>query len=139
MGEPRSQEVLVVEKEPTHYGNFMEDMYGFAQAVRVGDTVYVSGQTAFNDDFTIAGGDDMAGQMRAAYANIARVLEPYGAGIENIVDETLFVTDYMAAAGVALEVRKEVYGGSFDVCSTLCEVSALGPGLLIEIKCTARL
>jgi hypothetical protein len=39
----------------------------------------------------------------------------------------------------ALEVRKEVYGGKFDMASTLCEIKQLGaPELLIEIKCTAR-
>ena len=31
--------------------------------------------------------------MRQAYANIEKVLEQYGATMDNIVDEVLFVTD----------------------------------------------
>jgi enamine deaminase RidA (YjgF/YER057c/UK114 family) len=117
----------------------MEEAYGFSQAVRVGDTIYVSGQTAMGDDFTAVGGDDMAAQMREAYAGVARVLAMYGAGVDDIVDEVLFVTDMMAAATCAKAVRGEVYGESFEVASTLIGVAALGsPDLMIEIKCVAR-
>ena len=129
----------MVAKQVHRFGNFMEEVYGFAQVVKVGDTVYVSGQTAFMDDGTIDGEGDMATQMRRAYANIARALEGVGASLDDVVEETLFVTDIDAASGVAYEVRKEAYGGSLDVASTLCQVAALGaPQLLIEIKCTAR-
>jgi enamine deaminase RidA (YjgF/YER057c/UK114 family) len=131
--------VVAVNKEPKNFGNFMEEAYGFSEAVKVGDTIYVSGQTAFGDDGTIAGLDDMKVQMRAAYAGIERALGLYGATMEAVVDETLFVTDMTAAVTVANEVRKEVYGGKFEMASTLCEIKALGsPQLLIEIKCTAR-
>jgi 2-iminobutanoate/2-iminopropanoate deaminase len=130
---------MAINKEPRNFGNFMEEAYGFSQAVKVGDTIYVSGQTAFGDDGVIAGLDDMQVQMRAAYAAIARVLGMYGASMAAVVDETLFVTDMNAAVTVAHEVRKEVYGGKFDMASTLCEIKALGaPQLMIEIKCTAR-
>jgi enamine deaminase RidA (YjgF/YER057c/UK114 family) len=117
----------------------MEEAYGFSQAVRVGDTIYVAGQTAMADDFTAIGGDDMAAQMRAAYAAVVRVLETYDADMSNVVDEVLFVTDTMAAAMCAKAVRGEVYGESFEVASTLIGVAALGsPDLMIEIKCVAR-
>jgi hypothetical protein len=44
-----------------------------------------------------------------------------------------------AAIPAAVEIRHEVYGGTFDVASTLLEVRALGgPDLLVEIKCTAQ-
>ena len=126
-------------KEARGFGNLMEDAYGFSQAVRVGDIIYVSGQTAMGDDFSVTGGADMAAQMRAAYAAVARVLELYGAGMADVVDEVLFVTDTMAAATCAKEVRAEVYGEAFEVASTLIGVAALGsPDLMIEIKCVAH-
>jgi 2-iminobutanoate/2-iminopropanoate deaminase len=128
-------------KQTAKHGNFMEQVYGFAQAVRVGDVIYVAGQTAFTEDGTIEGaGGDMAAQMRQAYRNIAQVLGMVGATMDDVVDETLYVTDIMAAAGCALEVRGEVYGPAFDVASSLVQVAALGlPDLMIEIKCTAHL
>ena len=126
-------------KEPCYFGNFMEEVYGFAEAVKVGDTIYVSGQTAFMDDGSIDAVGDMAAQMTRAYAGIERALERFGASLADVVDETLFVTDMNAAVGVAGEVRHRVYDGRFELASTLCQVQALGaPELLIEIKCTAR-
>jgi enamine deaminase RidA (YjgF/YER057c/UK114 family) len=117
----------------------MEEAYGFSQAVKVGDTIYVSGQTAMGDDFTAIGGNDMAAQMREAYAAIGRVLAMFGAGLSDVVEETLFVTDMTAAVTCAKEVRGEAYGGTFDVASTVIGVQALGsPDLMIEIKCVAR-
>ena len=126
-------------KEARSFGNVMEEAWGFSQAVRVGDTIYVSGQTAAADDFTAIGGDDMAAQMRAAYASVARVLAMFGAGMSDVVDEVLFVTDMTAAVTYGQTVRGEVYGGSFEVASTLIGVAALGsPDLMIEIKCVAQ-
>jgi 2-iminobutanoate/2-iminopropanoate deaminase len=126
-------------KDARTFGNLMEEAYGFSQAVRVGDIIYVSGQTAMGEDFAPVGGDDMAAQMREAYAGVTRVLAMFGAEPSDVVDEVLFVTDMMAAATCAKQVRGEVYGDSFDVASTLIGVAALGsPDLMIEIKCVAH-
>ena len=109
------------------------EIYGFSQAVRVGDTIYVAGQTAQDP----AG--DMEAQMREAYAGIESALSQLGATMADVVDETLFVTDMEAAAGCAARVRSEVYGGRFEMASTLIGTTRLGgPDLLIEIKCVAR-
>lgn len=129
-----------MDKDARTFGNLMEEAYGFSQGVRVGDTVYVAGQTAMGDDFAVAGGGDMAAQMRAAYASVARVLGLFGAGPADVAEETLFVTDVPAAVAVARTVRGEFYGGVFEVASTLVGVQSLGsPELLVEIKCVARI
>lgn len=121
------------------FGTPVEERYGFAQAVRAGDTVYVSGQTAFASDGVTAPGD-MRAQMRAAYDGVARALAVFGGGLGHVVDETLFVTDMPAAVAVAADVRRDAYGGRPAVASTLIGVAALGsPDLLVEIKCVARL
>ena len=126
-------------RETHTFGNFMEEAWGFAEGVKVGDTIYVSGQTGYDESFQIAVGD-MEAQMRQAYATIAKVLEGLGSSIADVVDETLFVTDVMAAATHGLAVRTEVYGGTPRVASTLVEVNALGsPDMMIEIKCQARI
>ena len=131
---------MAVDKQATHWGGFMEEVYGFAQGVKAGNIVYIAGQTAMMDDMSIDGPGDMAKQMRRAYANILKVLESFGATADNVVDETLYVADYMAAAGAALEVRGEFYGGKFDVASTLIPVNQFAsPDMLIEIKCVAHL
>lgn len=131
---------MAVDKQIRNLGWFGEEAYGFAQAVKVGDTVYVSGQTAFLLEGGIAGVGDMEAQMRQAYVGVAQLLQAYGADMSNVVDETLYVTDMAAAASVARKVRGDAYGEVFDVASSLIGVQALGaPDLMIEIKCTARL
>jgi enamine deaminase RidA (YjgF/YER057c/UK114 family) len=113
-----------------------ETIYGLAQAVRVGDVVHVSGQTA-SGDAPVAG---MHAQMTAAYAKIAALLEGYGATMADVVDETIFVTDMAAGVEAAIAVRRGVYAPHFALASTIVEVRALaGPDLLVEIKCTAIL
>jgi enamine deaminase RidA (YjgF/YER057c/UK114 family) len=39
----------------------------------------------------------MEGQMRQAYANVGQVLAQFGATMENVVDEILFVVDIESA------------------------------------------
>jgi 2-iminobutanoate/2-iminopropanoate deaminase len=65
-------------------------------------------------------------------------LQQFGATLDNVVDEILFVADYMGAAVVAGKVRHEVYGGTPRVASTLIPVAPFAGDMLIEIKCVAR-
>jgi 2-iminobutanoate/2-iminopropanoate deaminase len=128
----------MLHKELSNFGAPGEELYGFSQAVRSGDTVYVSGQTASGADQPDGLGD-LATQLHRAYAKVSQALAPFGAGLGDIADEVLFVTDIEAAVRVAPGVRRDVYGGRPAVASTLVEVTRLaGPGLLVEVKCTAR-
>lgn len=98
------------------------------------ETMCVSGQTSSDPSAS------MDGQMREAYASIESALEQLGASLSNIVDETLFVTDMDAATACAARVRSEVFGGRFELASTLIGTTRLGaPDLKIKIKCTARI
>ncbi len=131
---------MSIEKEVQGFGSASEETYGFAPAVRVADTIYVSGQTAYSDAGHVVGEGDMAAQMREAYTKIAALLGKYGAGMQNVVEETLFVTDMPAAINAARKVRGEAYEERFQVASTLIGAKTLGaPQIMIEIRCTARL
>ena len=68
------------------------------------------------------------------------MLEQFGAGMENVVDEVMYVTDPAAALAVAGPIRVAAYGGRPVAANTLIQVAGLAfPELMIEIKCTARL
>ena len=134
---------MSIEKQAAYFAGEAERRYGYAQAVRVGDAVYVSGQIARGEDGALIGPGDMAAQMRAAYEGVARALAPFGADLSNVVEEVLYVTDIAAASQAAGEVRHEAYsvaaGEAIEVASTLVQVVALAhPELLVEIRCTAR-
>ena len=98
-----------------------EKEYGYAQAVKVGDTIYVSGQVSHDNKGNIVGRGDMEAQMRQAYANIENILSQYGASMDNIVDEILFVTDMNTAFAAAARCRHDIFSGSPVVASTIVQ------------------
>ncbi len=130
---------MTINKETKSLGMSWEKEYGYAQAVKVGDTIYVSGQVSHDDKGDIVGRGDMEVQMRQAYANIQNVLAQYGVTMENIVDETLFVTDMDAAFAAAVKCRQDVFSGSPVVASTIVQIQRLAfPELMIEIRSVAK-
>jgi 2-iminobutanoate/2-iminopropanoate deaminase len=130
---------LTINKETTSLGMPWEKEYGYAQALKVGDTVYVSGQVSHDDNGNIVGLGNMEAQMRQAYANIRKVLAQYGATMDNIVDEILFVTDMNTAFAAAVKCREDIFFGTPVVASTIIQIQRLAfPELMIEIKCVAK-
>ena len=130
---------MTFNKETKSFGMPWEKGYGYAQTVKIGDTIYVSGQVSHDDAGNIIGRGDMEAQMRQAYANIQKLLLQYGATMENIVDEILFVTDMDAAFAAAVKCRQEVFSGNPVVANTIIQIQRLAfPELMIEIRCVAK-
>lgn len=141
----------LTQKETQGLGMPWEEMYGYAQAVRVGNAIYVSGQFAHDDKGELVGpapvnesGEimnhkNMRAQMKQTYENAKKVLDKFGLTLENVVEEVIYVTDMDEAFEVAGEVRKEVYGSKWPkVASTLLVTPRLAfPPQLVEIKFTA--
>ena len=141
-----------VAKEVANLGVPWEEQYGYAQAVKVGDTIYVSGQLSHDEqgnlvgaapldaDRKIADHGNMGVQMAQSYANLRTVLAEFDASLDNVVEEVLYVTDMEAAFAVAGEVRREAYGGTPVVASTILVTPRLAfPEQLIEIKAIAKM
>ena len=130
---------MTIDKEAKSLGMPWEEENGYAQAVKVGDTIYISGQVSHDDDGNVLGEGDMEVQMRAAYANVKKVLAQYGASIENVVDEIIFVTDMETGLQTRAKLKDEVYSGSPVVACTIVEIAALAfPPLMVEIRCVAK-
>ena len=83
----------------------------FSQGVQVGNILTLAGQ--LGDD---AGGkvpESIREQMENCYKNIQNVLNEFGASLENIIDETWFVTDVnecMANVDEIFSAREKIYG-----------------------------
>ncbi len=130
---------MSIDKEAKSLNMAWEQEYGYSQAVKVGDTIYLSGQVSHDDEGNVLGEGDMEVQMRAAYANVGKVLAQFGAAMENVVDEILFVTDMDAAFGARVKMKDEVFSGAPVVASTIVQIQRLAfPQLMIEIRCIAR-
>jgi len=114
-----------------------QEMLGFSQAVKVGDTIHVAGTVGVGEGLHIP--DTMAEQMELAYRNVAETLAHFGARMSDAVEQRVYVTNIDEAAA-ALEVRKAAYGGKDLPTSTMVEVSRLAlPQPKFEVAVVARL
>ena len=66
---------MAISKETMSLDMPWEKEYGYAHTVKVGDTIYLSGQVSHDEGGgNIVGLKDMEAQMRQTYANIQKVL-----------------------------------------------------------------
>ncbi|MEM7253708.1 MAG: RidA family protein [Pseudomonadota bacterium] len=108
----------------------------FAQAVQVGDTVYVSGQVAQDPDGKLVGAGDMAAQANQIIDNIAVILALAGATLDDVVKITTYVTD-MSKYGDYARVRAERFPDAALASATVSSPELVQPGFLIEIEAIA--
>src|SRR5579885_1780526 len=99
-----------------------EPISHYADAVRAGDWLYISGMLALDSDGNVVGGDDVAAQAARVLANIGAALRAEGARFENVVKVTVFVRRIADRAAINA-VRRRFFGESRPA-STLVEVSA---------------
>jgi enamine deaminase RidA (YjgF/YER057c/UK114 family) len=110
---------------------------GMSQAVRVGDTVYLSGQVAFGADGQVVGIGDARAQAVQCFANIRSVLKTAGAELSDVVKLTCFLVDG-DDFGAYAEVKKSLFtGGVAPASTTIIIKGLLIPGLVMEIEAIA--
>ena len=134
---------MAIRKTVEGFGMPWEDEYGYAQAVKVDDTIYVAGQLSHDVDGNMVGAapPDMETQMRQTYANAKKILAKFGATLDDVVEEVIYVTDMDKAFAAAGPVRREAYGSSRPaVASTILETPRLAlAAQLIEVKLVAKM
>ena len=101
------------------------------QTVKVGATIYVSGQLSHDDQGNmvapapldpsgkIADHGNAPGAQMAQATPTSKVLSSFSATLDNVVEEVVYVTDMDAAFAVAGPVRKAAFGGAPVVASTI--------------------
>lgn len=81
---------------------------------------------------------DIAAQTRAVFANVRAVLEDSGAGWEDLVDVTVYLTDMARDFKTYNTVWAEYFPDIGTApCRTTLGITALPTPIAIELKCTA--
>ncbi|MEM7728323.1 MAG: RidA family protein [Pseudomonadota bacterium] len=106
-------------------------------AIRHGDTLYLSGQIAFDGAGRLVG-EDVAGQTRQVIANIETVLGTYELQLSDIFKATIWLTDRSDFSAFNAVYSEYFEAGAFPVRSTVVSDLAI-EGAKIEIEVMARL
>src|ERR1700736_2719822 len=107
----------------------------YSQAIRVGSTIYCSGQIPLDPKSgqIVSGGIDA--QTRRVLENITAVLKAEGLTFENIVKTTIFLVDLGD-----FQTVNEIYGSYFNQAPperSTVQVAALPKGARVEIEVIA--
>jgi 2-iminobutanoate/2-iminopropanoate deaminase len=107
----------------------------YSQAIRAGNTVFLSGQIPLDPATGVLVEGDIAVQTRRVMENLGAVLAAADLGFEHVVRTTIFLLDLASFAAV-----NQVYGAYFAApfpARATVQVSALPRGALVEIDAIA--
>ncbi len=117
-------------------GTKWEPLVGYSRAVRMGQTIYVSGTTATDENGEVVCKGNPHGQTVKVIENIEKALQKAGAELTDVVRTRIYVTDmsYWKEVGKA----HGTYFGSILPATSMVEVSGLiDEDMLVEIEALA--
>ena len=125
-----SNQVISTAKAPAALGPY-------SQAIKVGNTVYCSGQIPINPATGTIDAITVEDQTRQAITNLKNVLEAAGGGLCNVVKTTVFISDMNDFAAIN-GVYAELFGDTKPARSCV-EVARLPKDVKIEIEAIASI
>ena len=113
-----------------------ESIIGYSRAVRIGNTIEMTGTTAVDDDGNVVGVGDAYKQTQYLLSKVERFLKDLDAELTDVVRTRMFVTDITKWEEVGRAHGE--YFGEIMPATTMVEVSGLiDPDMMVEIEVTA--
>lgn len=113
------------------------EKFTFVPALRVGDTIWISGTTGTDDNSLIVAPGDIVEQTRQIFRKFERLLNSVGASCDDIVSTTDFITTTENYKKTAI-VRREFFKKGFPTSTGVIVAGLLREGALIEISAVAK-
>ncbi|WP_328493038.1 RidA family protein [Streptomyces sp. NBC_00414] len=104
-----------------------------------GRFVAVSGQLALDEDGKLVGEGDPAAQARQVFENLRRCLAAAGAGFDDVVKLTFFVTDMAHMPAVRAARDEHIAPDRLPAASAVQVAALVRPEFLMEIEAFAIL
>ena len=123
--------------QPIHSNEAPNAIGPYSQAVRVGDTVYLSGQIPLDPQTMELVEGDIGARAKRVFANLTAVMQEAGGSLSDIVKLTIYLVD-LEQFGQVNEVMAEYFDAPFPSRATVA-VAALPKGAPIEVEAVAHL
>jgi enamine deaminase RidA (YjgF/YER057c/UK114 family) len=112
-------------------GSPFEPIIGFSRAVRIGDTIHVSGTGPVGAD-----NEDVTGQTRRVFAIIQKALADAGASFHDVVRTRMYLTHVEEWEAVG-RIHGEIFGAIRPAATMVVVAALLNPSWRIEIEVDA--
>ena len=118
-------------RNPVHTDRAPAAIGPYSQAVRQGDTVYLSGQIPLDPDSGLLVEGDIDAQARRAFDNLRAVCEAAGGSLADVVRRGLYLTD-LGQFGAVNAVMADYFEAPYPARSTI-GVATLPRGAQFEV------
>lgn len=109
----------------------------YSQAVRCGDTVYLSGQIPLDPVTMEFAGADPATQIHQVFRNLAAVTEAAGGSLNDVVKLSVYLID-LGNFAMVNEIMAEYFAEPYPARAAI-GVAALPRGALVEMDAIAHI
>lgn len=124
-----------MKRENVLTGSPWEDKMGYCRAVRIGNTIEVSGTVAIVDELNVKSTDAYA-QTHNIIERVEKVLQEVNASLEDVIRTRIFTTDISTFEAVAQ--AHSAFFKDIKPATGFYEISKLiAPEYLVEIEFTA--
>lgn len=127
---------MKIKRTKTFSGTPWEPKVGYARAVQVGDTVYVSGTTGTDPSGKVLAPGDVYAQAMQSIQNIENALKRLGLGLEHVVRTRIYLTD-MDRWEEAAKAHEQYFGKVHPANSIIGIARLVDPEMLVEIEAEA--
>lgn len=129
------KEVVITPETPEYFllRPEVEKAYGYAHAVKIGNSIKVSGAVSMDDEGNPTAVGDLEQQMKNCYEDLRKVLAHYDCTFDDVVVENIFTTNMPLFLEKAA-YRAEIYTTQFPTGSWLGVKELALPEFMIEIE-----